>query len=52
MANLTHLDDSGAARMVDVAAKPVTDRRAVARATVRMTPETAARVAAGEIDPG
>ena len=52
MGDLTHLDEHGAARMVDVAAKPVTDRRAVARATVRMTPETAARVAAGDAPKG
>ena len=52
MAELTHLDDAGAARMVDVAAKPVTDRRAVARAVVRMTPQTAATVAAGNAPKG
>jgi cyclic pyranopterin phosphate synthase len=34
---LTHLDDSGAARMVDVAGKDVTVRRAVAAGTVRTT---------------
>jgi len=33
--------------MVDVGAKPATDRRAVARAVVRMAPETAALVDAG-----
>ena len=52
MADLTHLDDEGAARMVDVADKPVSDRRAVARATVRMSAETAARVAAGDAPKG
>ena len=52
MAELTHLDDEGAARMVDVAAKPVTDRRAVARAVVRMTPQTATTVAAGDAPKG
>jgi cyclic pyranopterin phosphate synthase len=52
MGDLTHLDEHGAARMVDVAAKPVTDRRAVARALVRMTPETAGRVAAGDAPKG
>jgi cyclic pyranopterin phosphate synthase len=40
----THLDDQGAARMVDVGAKPVTARRAVAAATVRMRPETLGRL--------
>lgn len=49
---LTHLDDEGAARMVDVAGKPVTDRRAVARAVVRMTPATAAAVSAGDAPKG
>jgi cyclic pyranopterin phosphate synthase len=49
---LTHLDDAGRARMVDVGAKPVTVRRAVARATVRMSPATAAAVAAGDAPKG
>ena len=49
---LTHLDAEGTARMVDVGAKPVTRRRAVARATVRMRPETAAVVAAGDAPKG
>jgi cyclic pyranopterin phosphate synthase len=49
---LTHLDDTGAARMVDVGAKATTERRAVARATVRMSPETAAVVAQGDAPKG
>ncbi len=49
---LTHLDEQGDARMVDVGGKPVTDRRAVARAVVRMSPETAAVVAAGDAPKG
>lgn len=49
---LTHLDDDGAARMVDVGDKPITDRRAVARAVVRMSPATAAAVAAGDAPKG
>jgi cyclic pyranopterin phosphate synthase len=44
---LTHLDDAGAARMVDVSAKAETERAAVARARVRMTTATAQAVAAG-----
>ncbi len=40
MSQLTHLDESGAARMVDVGTKDVTERVATARATVRMLPET------------
>jgi cyclic pyranopterin phosphate synthase len=49
---LTHLDAAGSARMVDVGAKDVTARRAVARATVRMSPETARKVAAGDAPKG
>ncbi|MBF0141838.1 MAG: cyclic pyranopterin monophosphate synthase MoaC [Magnetococcales bacterium] len=37
---LTHFDDQGASRMVDVGAKAVTERLAVARASVTMQPET------------
>ena len=47
---LTHVDESGAARMVDVGAKAATARRAVARGTVRMSPRTAAAVAAVTVD--
>ena len=39
MSGFTHLDDAGDARMVDVAAKDITDRRATARAFVRVGPE-------------
>jgi cyclic pyranopterin monophosphate synthase len=49
---LTHLDSEGRARMVDVGAKEVTARRAVARAIVRMSAATAARVAAGDAPKG
>jgi cyclic pyranopterin monophosphate synthase len=52
MTDLTHLDEEGTARMVDVGAKESTPRRAVARAVVRMTPETAALVAAGDAPKG
>jgi cyclic pyranopterin phosphate synthase len=38
---LSHVDPSGAVRMVDVGDKPVSRRRAVAAAEVRMAPETA-----------
>jgi cyclic pyranopterin monophosphate synthase len=41
---LSHVDDAGRVRMVDVGAKPVVRRRAVARALVRMAPETVARL--------
>ncbi|MDX6728211.1 MAG: cyclic pyranopterin monophosphate synthase [Baekduia sp.] len=49
---LTHLDEHGDARMVDVGDKPTTVRRAVARATVRMTPQTARLVADGDAPKG
>jgi molybdenum cofactor biosynthesis protein MoaC/molybdopterin converting factor subunit 1 len=49
---LTHLDASGEAHMVDVGAKPVTERRARAAARVRMSPETAAAVARGDAPKG
>jgi cyclic pyranopterin monophosphate synthase len=52
VSELTHLDETGRARMVDVGDKPATDRRAVARAVVRVTPETAALVAAGDAPKG
>jgi len=49
---LSHLDSAGRARMVDVGAKPETERRATARATVQMAPETAALVAHGHAPKG
>ena len=49
---LTHLDSAGNARMVDVGDKPATERRAVARAVVRVTPETAALVQQGNAPKG
>jgi cyclic pyranopterin monophosphate synthase len=50
--DLTHLDTEGRARMVDVSAKPATDRRAVARAVVRMAPATARAVRDGDAPKG
>jgi cyclic pyranopterin monophosphate synthase len=50
--SLSHIDERGRARMVDVGAKPATDRRARARAIVRMSPATAALVAAGDAPKG
>ncbi len=47
---LSHVDASGAVRMVDVGAKPVVRRRARARAFVRMSPGTAERL--GELPKG
>jgi cyclic pyranopterin monophosphate synthase len=49
---LTHLDEAGNARMVDVSGKAETSRWARARAVVRMSPETAARVQAGDAPKG
>jgi cyclic pyranopterin phosphate synthase len=44
--DLSHVDESGAVHMVDVGAKPPARRRAVARALVRMSPGTSARLRA------
>lgn len=40
MAQLTHFDDTGASRMVDVGAKPITERKARAACVVTMQPLT------------
>lgn len=48
----SHLDEQGRARMVDVGAKPSSDRRARARAIVRMAPATAAAIARGDAPKG
>ncbi len=44
MTDLSHVDESGSVRMVDVGGKPLSRRRAVARAELRMAPETARRL--------
>ena len=44
MTDLSHVDESGAVRMVDVGDKPHSRRKAVAQAVVRMAPETALRL--------
>jgi cyclic pyranopterin phosphate synthase len=49
---LSHLDEKGRARMVDVGDKRASDRRAVARASVRMAPATAALVERGDAPKG
>ncbi len=49
---LTHLDSAGRARMVDVGDKPAGDRRAVARAVVRVSRATADAVVAGDAPKG
>lgn len=52
MSDLTHLDDAGRARMVDVGEKPSTQRRALARARVRVSPQTALTVQEGDAPKG
>jgi cyclic pyranopterin monophosphate synthase len=49
---LTHLGADGRAEMVDVSNKEATVRRAVARAVVRVSPETASLVAEGDVPKG
>ena len=49
---LTHLDEAGAASMVDVTAKEVTDRTAVAAGHVVMRPETLALIVSGGVPKG
>jgi cyclic pyranopterin phosphate synthase len=44
MSDLSHVDEAGDVRMVDVGGKPLSRRRAVAAASVRMAPETARRL--------
>ncbi|NJL65059.1 MAG: cyclic pyranopterin monophosphate synthase MoaC [Methylacidiphilales bacterium] len=51
-ANLSHLDCQGQAQMVDVSAKPVTVRQAVASARVRMQPQTFAAIETGNTPKG
>ncbi len=48
----THLDPLGRARMVDVTPKEPSHRRAIARAVVNMSPETASAVARGAVGKG
>jgi cyclic pyranopterin phosphate synthase len=50
--SLTHVDEHGAARMVDVGAKDIAERVARAHARVRMSPQTAAAVKRGEAPKG
>ncbi len=49
---LTHLDEEGQARMVDVTAKAETAREARARAVLRMQPETLSAIKAGQVAKG
>lgn len=49
---LTHINDQGFARMVEVGDKEVTRRTAIARGSIRMAPETMKRVLAGSVKKG
>ena len=52
MAKLTHFDREGRARMVDVSAKPVTKRTAIASGRVLMMARTLERIVNQEIEKG
>ena len=52
MSGLTHFDGSGAARMVDVSAKPVTQRTAIARGSVKMGSSTLETITTGAAKKG
>ncbi|HZC46038.1 MAG TPA: cyclic pyranopterin monophosphate synthase MoaC [Candidatus Acidoferrum sp.] len=50
--HLTHLDDRGQIRMVDVGEKPVTRREAVARGEIKMAPATLQAIVGGKLKKG
>lgn len=52
MADLTHLDEGGNARMVDVGGKPVTARSATAEGAIRMSRDAFRLVAVGGVPKG
>ncbi|MEG3082430.1 cyclic pyranopterin monophosphate synthase MoaC [Sphingomonas sp. PB2P12] len=52
MTGLTHIDEAGAARMVDVGGKAVTAREAVASGRITMSAEAAAAIGAGTAKKG
>jgi cyclic pyranopterin phosphate synthase len=52
MTKLTHLDESGAARMVDVSGKAITTRKAVATGCIRMRAEALEAIRAGSLAKG
>ena len=52
MADLTHLDAAGNARMVDVGGKAQTQRRAVASGRIRMNPEALSAIRTGDVPKG
>ncbi len=52
MTQLSHLDETGRAHMVDVSAKPDTIREATARGRILMRPETLALIERGAVEKG
>lgn len=52
MGDLTHLDETGAAHMVDVGPKPITARVAIAQGSVRMSAEAIAHIVEGKVAKG
>jgi len=52
MSTLTHFDESGRARMVDVSAKDVTTRIAIASGEIHMQPETLVHIRQGKLKKG
>jgi cyclic pyranopterin monophosphate synthase len=52
MAELTHIDEQGHARMVDIGAKATTERLAVAQADVHLSPQTLTLVREGKAAKG
>jgi cyclic pyranopterin monophosphate synthase len=52
MSELTHFNESGRARMVDVSAKPSTERIATAQGYIRLKPDTLAKIQQGKIAKG
>ena len=52
MGKLSHVDEEGRVRMVDVGDKAVTAREAIARGSVRMSAEARAQIRAGRVKKG
>jgi len=52
MSELTHIDDEGEARMVDVSAKPEQEREAVARGEIRLAKATLDTIESGQAPKG
>ena len=52
MAKLTHIDEQGSVKMVDVTDKDVTDREAIASGKIEMQPETLQLITGGNIPKG